>query len=194
MSGGGGQLSVLIPTLAGREGVLGETVGGYRATAPGCKILTVEGRSWGAGLNELTAMTDSEWLLFAPDDALPHPGWLEAAMGFWSRGWFPAARYLDLEGEPCHGQDGLADGEPVTWTRLFLLRRELFERLGPMIDATWWADIEYSERIVDAGFSCHSCGGFVFTHLDGDRSWLTEAEETRQRLVYEARVREKSVA
>jgi hypothetical protein len=32
-----------------------------------------------------------------------------------------------------------------------------------------------------------ACDGFRFTHLDGPRDWLTDAEHERQRILYEQR-------
>lgn len=180
-------LSVLIPTLSGREGELFQTVAGYRATVPDAEILTVSDLSWGAGLNLLAARSSGDLLLLAPDDAVPSPGWFEAAYGFLTRGIAPGARYLRPDGSGEVDKDEFPDGTPCTWTRLFLLQRSLFERLGPMIDTTWWADIEYSERIVDSGIPMQTCWGFSFSHIDGDRSWNTEVEERRQRELYEVR-------
>ncbi len=179
-------VSVLIPTVAGREQVLEETTAGYQETAPGCEILITTGRSWGAGLNELAELATNELLLFAPDDALPGPGWLEAGVEMLERGVIPIARYLNRDGSPLGEQDGAAHGAPFAWTRLFLIPREIFRELGPMIDATWWADVEYSERIVDSGRPMQICGPFAFTHLDGDRSlWLDDVEMERQKTLYD---------
>jgi hypothetical protein len=183
----GERLSVLIPTLRGREGVLFETTAAYRASAPGCEILTVEGLSWGAGLNELLPRSSGELVIYAADDAAPLAGWLEAASAFLESGRIPAARYLDRDGKGLVEQDDSPDGTACAWTRHFCLPRELAQRLGPLLDLTWWADIELSERIVDSGLRLEVCSGYAFTHLDGDRSWLTEQEEARQRELYEVR-------
>lgn len=183
-------VSILIPTMPGRQAELALTIGGYQRTAPGSQICVTMGeQSWGAGLNKLTSEdADHDWLLFAPDDAVPKPGWLEAALAMWEDGFFPCARYLDSTGKGVHANDELPHDTPVTWTRLFLLPRALYDELGPVIDATWWADIEYSERIVDAGYACRICYPFAFTHLDGDRSWLTPEKEAEQRATYQRAV------
>ena len=92
-----------------------------------------------------------------------------------------------------HPVDEIPGGVPVGWCRSFLLTREIYERVGPFIDATWYADWDYSERLVAAGIPIVSCDGFAFTHLDGPRGWLTAAEDARQRAEYEASHRRQSI-
>ena len=62
----------------------------------------------------------------------------------------------------------------------------IYAKVGPFIDATWYADWDYSERLVKAGYPIIATDGFAFTHLHGPRSWLTQAEDERQRREYEA--------
>jgi GT2 family glycosyltransferase len=105
----------------------------------------------------------------------------------------PASRYFTRDGDPVHPVDVMPHGERVGWCRSFLLTRELYERVGPFIDATWYSDWDYSERLVAAGVPILACDGFSFTHLDGPREWLTGAEDARQRAEYEASHRRQGI-
>lgn len=173
-------LSILIPTTGRREEMLRIVSATYVAQYPDAEILTVAGKTWGAGLNDLIPKAKGDYLLCACDDTLPHGGWFEAGLATLLEGKEPASRYFTKTGEPLHPRDLRTHGEPVEWCRSFLLTPEIFEAVGPFIDATWYADIDYSERIQDAGWPIVACDGFAWTHLDGERDWQTEEESARE--------------
>lgn len=186
-------LSVLIPTLGDRDGMLFQVTAAIRAEHPDAEILVLEGHSWGEGLNRLIARAGGEYLSCCCDDTVPQEGWFEAGQAMLDSGAEPASRYFTRDGGPLHPVDLMPHGEPVGWCRSFLLTREVYERVGPFIDATWYADWDYSERLVAAGIPVLACDGFAFTHLDGPREWLTAAEDRRQRAEYEASHRRQGI-
>jgi hypothetical protein len=179
-------VSVLIPTLPERAAMLAQVVEGFEADTVEVEVLTCEGRSWGGGVNELAGGARGGYWLTCCDDTVPLPGWFRNARVMLDGGAMPASRYLDLEGRGLKPEiDEAPHGTPLPWSRSFLWTPGLYERLGPMLDLTWWTDIEYSERIVDAGIPIRACEGFSFTHLAGERTWLTDEEHDRQRETYE---------
>jgi GT2 family glycosyltransferase len=196
------ELSVLIPTIPGREAELAQVKSAYSYQLGGqCEILTTTLYSWGEGCNRLVPLAKGRYLLFATDDTVPHEGWFEAGRAIVDEGLTPASRYLHppaivdgvsrppSTGEPLHERDLLPHGAAVEWTRSWLITPERYAEVGPMIDTTWWADIDYSERMEAAGYPIVACDGFSWTHLPTERRWLTMEEEERQRRVYEERRR-----
>lgn len=180
------ELSILIPTTGRRHELLRVVTCTYVAQYPECEVLTTSVYSWGEGLNQLAKRAKGQYWLTACDDILPHAGWFEAARAMVDEGYTPATRYWRKDGSPLRpGTDDATHGDPVAWCRSFLLTPEIFKATGEFIDTTWWADINYSERLA-VQHPILACDGFSFTHLDGDRDWLTEEEEARQRTIYEA--------
>lgn len=179
-------LSVLIPTIDGREAMLEKVKEAFRELhGDTVEILSTKGYSWGSGINELTNMASGQYWLFACDDTIPQPGWFDAARAMVDEGLTPASRYFHKDGTPLHERDVQPHGTPVEWCRSFLVTRQIWEEIGTMIDTTWWADIDYSERLDASGRTVTACDGYNFTHLDSERTWLTTEEEDRQRKVYE---------
>lgn len=179
------ELSILIPTVPGREELLRVVSCAHVAQHPDCEILTTSVYSWGEGLNQLAKRAKGKYWLTACDDILPHAGWFEAARTMLDEGYTPATRYWTKGGEPLRpGTDDAPHGESIPWCRSFLLTRDLYNETGQFIDTTWWADINYSERLA-VNHPILACDGFSFTHLEGERDWLTPEEEIRQRALYE---------
>lgn len=153
---------------------------------PDIQILTISGLSWGAGLNALAPQAIGDYWLTCCDDTIPWPGWFEAARSIVDGGKQPAVRYFEQNGEPNNSEFDLAEhGALLTWSRCYLLTPQIFETVGPFIDASWWVDNDYSERLIAAGFEIVACDGFCFTHLNGDHDWASSEEVARSRKAYE---------
>lgn len=186
-------VSVLIPTLPARADLLARVSKRFRETLHdvGVEILTVEGCSWGEGLNVLAEQARGQYWSCACDDTEPSdPIWFSAARAMLDSGLTPASRYFNVAGEPLRpGTDDAPHGTPIAWCRSFLLTPAIFREVGPFLDATWWTDIQYSERLHAAGRPVTACEHYSFTHLDGPRDWLTKDEENRQRELYEEAAR-----
>lgn len=186
-------LSILIPTLGDRPIMLAAVQAAIRREHPDAEIMTIAGYSWGEGLNRLIPQASGKYLSCCCDDTLPQPGWFEAGRQMLDWGAEPASRYWTVNGYPVNPVDEAPHGMPVGWCRSFLLTPALYEQVGPFIDATWYADWDYSERLVAAGIPILACDGFSFTHLDGPRAWLTPMEDSRQRAEYEASHRRQGI-
>lgn len=168
------ELSVLIPTTGRRKLMLDEVRTAIVLQLPDAEILTCEGFSWGEGLNLLAMTAKGEYLSCCCDDTVPLPGWFDAGRAMLDEGYTPASRYLNVDGSPLKpGTDDAPHGSVVAWCRSFLLTQEIFREVGYFIDATWYADVDYSERLRASGREILACDGFVFTHLNGERDWQT---------------------
>lgn len=182
-------VSVLIPTVGDRPELLARVSQRFRETLHdvGCELLTVEGHTWGTGLNVLAEQARGAYWLCACDDIEPlDPMWFSAARVMVDADLTPATRYFNVAGEPLRpGTDDAPHGTPIAWCRSFLLTPAIFREVGPFIDATWWADINYSERLHSASRPVTACDGFSFTHLNGPRDWLTDEAHARELATYE---------
>ena len=182
-------VSVLIPTLPNRADHLKLTLAGFTGNPVSKEILTITGHTWGEGLNQLAKKAQGEYWLCCCDDTVPAYGWFWNAKIMLDGGvFYPASAYFHPDGTPLHPMDEYLHGTPTGWCRSFLLTRELYEECGPFMDATWYTDIEYSERISHTGREIVACKGFDFTHLGSERDWLTpEVQAEEERLSIEAR-------
>lgn len=184
---------VCIPTVGGRDAMLRQTVDAWADQLhSGIKTFWVDGYTWGEGCNRIASLccgggyyTDPDYLVFAADDCVPRPGALKAAVDHWlTTGTIPGARFYQ-DGQPlAAGFDDLPAGTATTWTRLFLLTPEVYRQVGPLLDISWFADFDYSDRLAEAGYPITVCDGFAFDHLDGERTWAVDGEVDRQRRVY----------
>lgn len=179
--------TVLIPTVGGRDAMLAQARMAYAHEGHGVHAIT--GTTWGGGCNALTAAhLDADYLLFACDDKLPLEGWFDAARQMLDAGIIPQSQNLTVQGYPVHEYyDDLPHGAKADWTRDFLLTPAIYEKVGPMLDTTWFTDFDYSQRLVAAGYPMQACAGFTFTHLDAPREWATDQVLDRERRVYENR-------
>jgi GT2 family glycosyltransferase len=82
----------------------------------------------------------------------------------------------------------------LPWSRGYLLTPAIYEKVGPFIDASWYVDFDYSERLIAAGIPIVACDGYSFTHLDGERDWHTAVVDDQERRLWEASREARGVA
>lgn len=171
------------------------TAYGTRSSPAEVEVLTIEEHTWGGGLNELSRRAQGAYWFCAADDAVPQGGWFQAGLEALEAGVIPAARFHNQNGTPTHAQiDAAPHGHPVGWTRLFLLTPEIYAQVGAFLDASWYLDFDYSERLIAAGYPIDATDGFSFVHLDGDRDWLDEETDRRDHEIWQASVRARQAA
>ena len=191
-------LSVLIPTTGRRPEILSRVATRWewlaRAEGYTIEILTTSVYTWGEGCNYLMTRAKGETVALVPDDVLPCEGLYTNAKRDLDHQVMRLGRYFHENGQPLHeAMDLLEHGCSYPWSRCFMLPTETVLQLGPMIDATWYADIEYSERLTAAGWRIEARNGYWFTHLEAPRDWLTDEEEQRSRDLYDTAVRERNL-
>ena len=183
-------LSVLIPTTGRRPEILSRVARRWEWCARDegytVEILTTNLYSWGEGCNYLMTRAKGEHVALVPDDVFPCEKLYTRAKYALADRVMPLGRYFHENGQPLNEAiDHLDDSKPYPWSRCFLLPFDTAKLLGPMIDATWYADIQYSERLIDAGWKIEARRDYWFTHLEAPRDWLTPEEEQRSRDLYD---------
>jgi hypothetical protein len=162
-------ISVVIPTVAGREQHLERCVRAYEErTLRPPEIIVIENRptcgiAWQEGAEKATGA----YIHFSADDLEPHPGWDKAAMVAVAMGWLPAPRILRPDGslESCGRWEEEQDTEDVTeMTRIPFMSRQQWKLIGPMIDTHYYTDnwISFKGRLAAIETRVHR--HYLFTH------------------------------
>lgn len=186
------RLAVLVPYLPERQEIRDRVVDAYRSQETRELEIHVDlqtGFTWGAGLNRMAGRypaTSCDYLLFASDDQLPRDGALQAGIDLIRGNPVTIPHATLYEDGAILGREfaQMTDGCVVPWTPVFLLPRSLQERLGPLLDLNWYVDIDYSQRLQEAGWQIMVDTGFTFDHLNPVRSWYTQEVMLEQREVY----------
>lgn len=163
------ELSIVIPTITGREKSLGRCVRAYEATlgTVDAEILVVKDELyWPGGCNAGYARSRSPIVHFSADDLEPLPGWwtdvlpaLEAADEL------PAARVMNHSpgGVFDNAGDG-PDGSLVHFTRIPIMTRSQYERIGPWPSIPYAADVWLSEKGRALGIETRMFHSYAFVH------------------------------
>jgi glycosyltransferase involved in cell wall biosynthesis len=171
-------ISVVIPTIRGREDLLEQTMHAFEQTATDTIEFVIPrgrptcGEAWNAGAAKATG----DYLLLAADDMAPHEGWAPAALAAADDGVYPAPWILRVDGSTeCCGtlgsglllDENARDGLPVCNSPVPFLRRELWDQIGPAIPAHCYSDDYLAYRARLAGLAVEVRRDYLFTHLDG---------------------------
>ena len=178
MTDGEFSISVVIPTIHGRDDLLEQTLDAIEATA-GCEVEFIVPRghaTCGEGWNAGAARASGDFLMLAADDMIPHEGWAHAAVTAARRGVYPAPLIVNPDGSTlCCGTLGSGllltgdarDGLPVCNSPVPFMRTHLWAEIGPSIPAHCYSDDYLAYRARLAGLSVEVRRAFKFTHLDG---------------------------
>lgn len=158
-------LSVVIPTIPGREESLSLAVKAILATSPDAVqfIIVRNSPSCGWGWREGAAQAEGEFVAFSCDDVDWLPGWWEAAVEACELGRLPAPLVVNPDGSIPPPQPR-PDGEVVPRTVAPFLSRAQLARVGPLIETHYFCDDWISHRarlqgiptVMTYGYSCVS--------------------------------------
>lgn len=166
-------ISVIIPTIEGREEHLDRCITGYQLHSRGSYHLEliVEndhptcGAGWQAGAERATA----DYLHFTCDDIVPQAGWADPAVETLAQGFLPAPRVLNgttgvPEYQPAWGTES-PDWTPVHMSCLPFVTRDLWENaVRPMLTCHYFTDDWISWRSIRAGYQCRVRRDYLFRH------------------------------
>ena len=161
-------ISIIVPTISGREDSLAMVLAAYRERTPGeLEIITPKDfPNWPAGCNSGQTYALGDILHFGADDLEPLPGWAEPMLACLTEGFIPAPQLWDHthEGQPVN-QD--ADGLPgniTTFSRVPSLTREMAAAIGPWPEIPYFADNWVSDKGRLVGFQTRVTEGYSFIH------------------------------
>lgn len=160
------RLSVVIPTITGREDWLRKCLEAYRATSPAdTEFLVVKdqpscGHAWQVG----DAKARGDFVHFTADDITPHANWWQEPMRVCEQGGVPAANVLAPTGERLLCDSPLGDMGHVRNVLVPFLSREQLNVGGWLLPIHYGSDDWVSYRAVHLGLSVVPCSTYVLTH------------------------------
>jgi GT2 family glycosyltransferase len=160
-------LSVVIPTMTGREADLERAVTAYQLTTniPWELVLVKDAPSWSKGCNEGFRRARYDIIHFSADDLEAQPGWHDDALALLERDELPAPRVLNFsaDGEMDNWADGF-DGQETHFTRIPLMTRSQYERIGVWPEIDYASDIWVSEKARFLGIKTRMVYSYCFVH------------------------------
>jgi hypothetical protein len=164
------KLSVVLPTISGREETLARTIAAYEETLrdfPYELIIVKDEPSWPRACNVGYARSTGEVVHWTADDLEPMPDWhLEILDWLEHEDELPAAKIKDYT--PDGAFSNIIDGgdlEFVHFTRVPIMRRDQWERIGAWPeDLIYYADLWVSEKARTLGIRTRMFFSYWFVH------------------------------
>ena len=174
-------LTVVIPTITGREETLRRSRNSYEATltdVPHEIIVVKDKPNWPTACNEGFRRSEGDILHFTSDDLEALPGWHEDALpALEAADELPAPRVMDYraDGKFANEEDG-PDGALTHFTRIPIMRRDQWERIGEWPEIDYYADLWVSEKGRQLGIETRMIYSYAFVH-----HWCTVGRIDSQR-------------
>ena len=162
-------ISIVIPTVPGREEFYERCVKAYREHTSGEYEIVTEydhpsvGLAWQAGAEKCRG----DYIHLTADDIEPRPGWHAPAVEAVRLGFIPAPQVYDPSGMPqSHPLPGVVspDWSPVQMSALPFCSRPQWEKIAPLLVCHYYTDDFFSWRAAQAGWRSRLRTGYSFTH------------------------------
>jgi hypothetical protein len=163
-------LSIIVPTVIGRDHWLGRCLTAYRETTRvRYETIVLRDRlTCGVAWQEGGDQAKGDYLHFTADDLEPHPGWWQAAKACADSGQLPCPRVLNSDGslQSCGewGQE-MEEGTATYIARVPFLSREQWNLGGWILPGVqYFGDNWFAVRGKQLGIPTVVCRGMTFTH------------------------------
>lgn len=158
-------ISVVIPTITGREEWLARCVTAYTETTPAVEIIVVKdeptcGHAWIEGYRRSSGM----YVHFTADDITPRHSWYHDAMQACSRGFVPVCDVRSDNGNQAWCMAPLGDMGHVRNVLVPFLSREQLAKGGWLLPVHYGSDDWVTYRAVQLGLSLVECRDYKLTH------------------------------
>lgn len=192
------RISVVIPTVKGREGVLKTCIRGYQKHSVNqVEIIIMRDRpTCGRAWLESLPYADGDYIHFTADDLEPHEGWDQDVIEMASNGIQPSPRIIyDGAVVFCGNHLGAGAVEPETGTVVGMsvipfLSREMLNAVLPLLDAHYYTDDWISWQLERKGYQTQCCRTYEFEHHVSNVKRGAGMSQTdrmfHDRLIYEA--------
>tara|TARA_R110000868_G_scaffold55189_3_gene171692 strand:+ start:129 stop:713 length:585 start_codon:yes stop_codon:yes gene_type:complete len=161
-------LSIVVPTISGREESLARTLASYEATLEGVEhelIVVKDESSWPLACNVGYGRSQGDIIHWTADDLEALPGWYNDIPAFLENDELPAPAVYDYraDGKFSNAEDG-PDGAKTWFTRIPVCRRDQAERIGLWPEIIYYADIWFSEKARAIGIETRLLYSYAFVH------------------------------
>lgn len=166
------RISVIVPTVTGREECFEKCASAYSRLAVGAYELEfikeldhpAVGPGWQAGWEKSTG----DYIHLSCDDIVPREGWHLPAVQTCDEGCLPAPQVYGIGGEPqSHPRPGVV-GEDWTQVHMAALpfagRAVMQRHIAPLFTAHYFTDDFFSWRASQAGIKTFLRTGYAFDH------------------------------
>jgi hypothetical protein len=165
-------ISVIVPTVKGREDWLDRCVAGYEENGGDVQVLVVRGeRSCGEAWIRGAKRATGDYLHFTADDLVPLPGWWEPAVEACDAGELPGANVLTVETaagwdpeSTMHAMAYLQNGRPVQNVLVPFLSRAQFDRGDWLLPIHYGSDDWVTFLADQLGIDTTFVAGYAFGH------------------------------
>lgn len=161
-------ISVIVPTITGREHWLARALASIRATTTGFEWLTYKdhptcGIGWNLGIQQACG----DYILLFADDLEAHPGWWQAGTEALEQGIIPCPRILNPDGslQSCGTfAEEAEDGAPSVVARVPFLAKEMALAISPILENHYMGDHWITWKAEQMGWPTLVVRSMVFTH------------------------------
>jgi hypothetical protein len=179
-------LSIVIPTIAGREHWLEHTLAEYKRTLlyTGYETIIVRdhavcGTAWNEGIEQ----AKGRYVLLGADDLTPLPGFFRFGMDRSDAGQLPSALIYNPDGtiQSCGDVTMLArEGTEATIARVPFATREMMEAIYPIIETHYFTDNWFSHQGRLNGWPSIVTHGFAFVHHFAPEGRIDNEDQVRR--------------
>lgn len=161
-------ISIVLPTISGREESLQQVIDSYVAhTKVKYEIVVIKNApTWPEACNAGFQKAEGDIILFGADDLDATAGWHRDILKFFkAHDELPAPYITDYEYDApmMNAEDG-EDGAYAYFTRVPIMRRDQWERIGVWPPLIYYADIWVSEKARTLGIRTKMLYSFRFVH------------------------------
>lgn len=161
-------LSVVVPTITGREESLARTLDSYEKTLEGVEheiIVVKDEPTWPRACNVGYIQSVGDIIHWTADDLEALPGWYDDVPAFLEKDELPAPAVYDYreDGKFSNAEDG-GDGATTWFTRIPVCRRDQAERIGLWPEIIYYADVWFSEKARAIGIETRMLYSYRFVH------------------------------
>lgn len=162
-------ISIILPTISGREESREKMAQAYRDRTPGHVIEVISPKDypcWPAACNVGQGLAKYDILHFGADDLEPLDGWAEPMLAALAASEIPAPQLWDFVpgGTPVNEAADGGPGAIPTFTRVPALTREMAERIDRWPEIPYYADNWVSDKGRLVGYETRVMGGYGFVH------------------------------
>lgn len=159
-------ISVVIPTISGREDSLARCVESYCLSSMEVEVIVVRnapscGHAWQKGYSQ----SKGEYVHFTADDIIPFPNWWLGATQMLEIGIVPAATVFAPNGKLAVCDSPLGDMGLHPNVLVPMLTREMLDLGDWLLPIHYGSDDWITYRAVELGMDVRRCPGYDFTHF-----------------------------